>query len=185
MEKEKLTEIQNVCDLIQQTNKSKFRKQDKINFAYQYWNISEEDITDLYTYLAKNSSEQNKKLARIIGDFIDAQSITYYRKFNNSFYGQNFNQILKATEKIKKNGNWLSLYNLEREFTPQSSHSSPIIYSYLTSNQNILTIDKEKANNILGILIENNIPTAKCIVTASFPYYAKDDMNTYIKSLKK
>lgn len=185
MENETLTNIQNVCDLIKQTNKSKFRKQDKINFAYQYWNISEEDITDLYNYLAENKSEQNKNLAKIIGSFMDSQDITSFKKFNSTFYNQSLDRILKVNARIKENGNWLSLYDLEKEFTQHQFHSSPIIYSYLTPSQNTVTIDKDKANNILGILMENDIPTAKIIVTSSFPYYAKDDMDTYIKSFQK
>lgn len=182
---DKLTEIQNVCDLIEKTNNHKLRKPDKINFAYNYWNISEEDIIDLYNYLAKHKSNQNKKTARLISDFIDNQNITQFRKFYSGFYDQSSDKILKATAKIKENGNWLSLYNLENEFTPKSTHNSPIIYSYITPNQNILTIDKEKANKILGILIENNIPTAKIIVTSSFPYFAKDDLDSYIESFQK
>ena len=55
----------------------------------------------------------------------------------------------------------------------------------MLENDQILTIDRDKANKILGILMEANIPTAKCIVTASFPYYAHDNMDTYITSFQK
>ena len=185
MTTQQLTDIQNVCDLITKASKYKFRKKEKIDFANKYWQISEEEITDLYYYLAQNPSKKNKQLARIIGDFVDAQSITYYRTFNKAFYHQELNSILDLTKKIKENGNWLSLYNLEREFTPKSTHTSPITYSYILQGDEVLTIDKNRANEILGILMDANIPTAKIIVTSSFPYYAKDDMNTYIKSLKK
>ena len=83
------------------------------------------------------------------------------------------------------NENWLSLYDTEKEFTPRSTHSNPIRYSYLIGDNQKVNIDKETAHKILGILLENNVPTAKIIVTSSFPYYAKEDMDTYIKSFQK
>lgn len=184
METNELKAIKKVCDLIKKTSPNKFHKQDKINFAYNYWNITDEDITDLYSYLAQNKSKENEKLARLIGDFVDSQKITHYRKFSHDFYNYDLQDILKAGINTKENGNWLSKYDLNREFTQRSTHSSPIIYSYLIQD-NKITIDREKAGTILGILTENNIPTAKIIVTSSFPYYAHDDINTYIESFQK
>ena len=185
MKEKELIEIENICDLIKQTPKYKLRKNNKIDFAYQYWNTTDKDIIDLYNYLAKSKPENAAYLARTISDFVDNQGITQIRRFYSWFFNQKPDDIIKSTTPIKTNGNWLSLYNIEKEFSSKSTHSNPIIYSYLTDNNNVVTIDKDKANSILGILVENDIPTAKIIVTSSFPYYAKDDMNTYIKSLKK
>lgn len=177
--------IQKVIELIQNSSKHKFRKNEKINFAYKYWNITDKDIIDLYQYLAENKSKENARLARTLSLFIDDQDITNYRKFYNGLYHEDIAKIKQITSNIKTNGNWLSLYNEEIEFTPKSSHTSPTIYSYMLENDQILTIDRDKANKILGILMEANIPTAKCIVTASFPYYAHDNMDTYITSFQK
>ena len=177
--------INQVIDLITKSNKRKFRKSDKINFAYDYWNLTDQDIIDLYNYLVQNKSKENKELATIIGNFVDDQYITEYRKFYNGLYDQDEQIILKVISNIKTNGNWLSLYDIEREFTPKSTHTSPILYSYLMQDNSILTIDKKRASEILGILINQNIPTAKIIVTSSFPYYAHNDMDTYIKSYQK
>ena len=177
--------VQEVVKLIKTSSKHRFRKNEKLSFAYSYWNLSNQDITDLYNFLAHNKSRENAKLASIIGTFVDDQYITEYRKFYKGLFEQDEQTISKVISNIKTNGNWLSLYNLEREFTPKSTHTSPITYSYILQGDEILTIDKNRANEILGILMDANIPTAKIIVTSSFPYYAKDDMNTYIKSLKK
>lgn len=185
MKEQELIDIKQVCKLIKTKAKGKLRKKDKIAFAYQYWNITDQDIVDLYNYLAQNQPRNSVNFARTLGDFMDNQGITPYRKFYSSFFEENINTIMKATTPIKTNGNWLSLYNLEAEFNAKSTHSNPIIYSYLTPNDNIIKIDKGRAKQILGILMENNIPTAKCIVTGSFPYYVKDEMSSYIKRLKK
>ena len=185
MEQDIQETIQSIIELIKKSNKRKFRKDDKLNFAYAYWNLTDKDIVDLYNFLAQNKSKENAKLANTIGTFIDDQYITEYRKFYNGLYDQNEQTILKLTSGIKTNGNWLSLYDTEREFTPKSTHTSPVTYSYLIQDNNVLTIDKERANKILGILMDANIPTAKCIVTSSFPYYAHDDMDTYIESFQK
>ena len=174
-----------VIELIQKSNKHKFRKNEKINFAYKYWNLTDKDMIDLYQYLAENKSKENEKLARTLGLFIDDQYITNYRKFYNGLYHESSSKIDQITSSIKTNGNWLSLYNEDVEFTPKSSHTSPIIYSYMLKNGQTLTIDKAKASKILGILTEANIPAAKCIVTASFPYFANDNMDTYIESFQK
>ena len=177
--------IQNVCDLIKNSNTRKFKKDEKINFAYAYWNLTNMDIIDLYKFLVQNKSLKNAKLANRIGTFIDNQNISHYRKFSSEIYEQNPEIIFKAINNIKTNGNWLSLYDTKREFTPKSSHAFPITYSYLMPDNNIFTIDRKKANKIVEILTDANIPTAKCIVTASFPYYSHNDMDTYIKSFQK
>ena len=185
MEQNTQETIQEVIKLIKTSSKRRFRKKEKLSFAYSYWNLSNQDITDLYIFLAHNKSRENAKLASIIGTFIDDQYITEYRKFYKGLFEQDEQTISKVISNIKTNGNWLSLYDTEREFTPKSTHTSPITYSYLIKNNNVLTIDKNRANKILGILMDANIPTAKCIVTASFPYYAHNDMDTYITSFQK
>ncbi len=184
MENNELIEIQNIYNLIKQ-KKNKLKKQAQLDFAYDYWHMTDKDIIDLYTYLAKNKSKENKKIARALGDFIDDQNITHYRTFGTSFYEKDEEIIENVTKRIKTNGNWLSLYDTEKEFTPRSTHSNPIRYSYLIGDNQKVSIDKETAHKILGILLENNVPTAKIIVTSSFPYYAKEDMDTYIKSFQK
>lgn len=184
MEQNMQESIQDIIKLIKTSNKRKFRKNDKLNFAYEYWNLTDQDLVDIYNYLARNKSNKNAKLASTIGSFIDDQGITNYRKFYVGLYNQDEQTVLKVTSGIKTNGNWLSLYDTETEFVPKSTHTSPITYSYLIGD-NVLTIDKERANQILGMLMDANIPTAKCIVTSSFPYYVHNDMDTYIKQLKK
>ena len=177
--------ISNVIKLINISTNRKFKKAEKLNFAYAYWNLSDIDIADLYNYLASNKSSKNAKLANKIGLFIDEQNISDYRKFYSGIYEQSPEMIFKITKKIKENGNWLSLYDIEREFTPKSTHSSPIIYSYLMPNNTKVTIDEKRASEIVGILTEAKIPTAKCIVTSSFPFYAHGNIDTYIKSFNK
>lgn len=188
MEENKIARIEQVCDLINQTviprNKKLNRKQ-QITFAYKYWTENPEDLTELYDYLAQNYTIQNEKLAHTIGEFLNNQQITTIKKFSNAFYNSSLNTILKATALIRENGNWLSKYSIEREYDSTSKHRFPIIYSYQTKSGERLTIDKTAADNILGMLIDSNIPTAKCIVLSSFPYYANDNMDTYIKSFQK
>lgn len=177
-----------VCALIQEEKgikSKKFDKNKKIDFAYKYWTLNPEDITELYDSLAQNNTNEAAKLARIIGDFIDYQGITPLRRFGYSFFDQQLEDIQAATSKIRTNGNWLSQYDIEREFTKQAENQNPIRYSYLTKDGNILKIDKDKASEILGILIEENIPTAKCIVTGSFIPYANGNIDEYVKTLKK
>lgn len=187
MEQE-IINAQNVCHLIESTHglrNQKFNKKEKIAFAYKYWKTNPEDITELYNQLAANYSEEASKLANTIGRFIDHQKITSITRFTPSFFDQKIEVIEKATEKIRTNGNWLSLYDTEREFSTQSQTQNPIRYSCITKDGNIFKLDKDKTNNILGILIDENIPTAKCIVTGSFIYYANDNMDEYINVLKK
>lgn len=179
---------QAVCELIKETNglrNQKFNKDKRIEFAYKYWHLNSEDITELYDNLAANYSEEAAKLAKMIGEFIDHQKVSTFRRFGVNFFDQKLNDIKTATAKIRNNGNWLSQYNLEREFTPQSAHHNPIRYSCLTQDGNIFRIDKDKANEILGILISENIPTAKCIVTGSFMPYANGNIDEYVKTLQK
>ncbi len=188
MENNKITRIKQVCDLINQTvipRNKKLNRQRQISFAYKYWTENPEDLTELYDYLAKNYTMQNEKMAHTIGEFLNNQQITTIKKFSNAFYNSNLDTILKATALIRENGNWLSKYNIEREYDTTSKHRFPITYSYQTKSGERLTIDKNATNNILGMLIDSNIPTAKCIVLSSFPYYANKDMNTYIKSFQK
>lgn len=177
--------IQNVCQLIKASGSRKFKKDDKLKFAYAYWHLSDTDIVDLYEFLAQHKSPKNARLANTIGLFIDDQNISSYRKFYSGIYDQSLGTISKVTQSIKNNGNWLSLYDTEREFTAETPHKSPVTYSYLIKDNHVLTIDRNRANKILGILMEADIPTAKCIVTASFPYYAHNDMDTYIESFQK
>lgn len=173
-----------VCELIDKSSKRKFKKSQKIGFAYAYWNITNSDIIDLYNFLARNKNRKNAKYANTIGTFIDDQHISHYRQFGHGIYEQDPKVIADMINSIKENGNWLSQYDIEREFTPKSAYSSPIIYSYLV-NGNKFTIDKDRANTVLGMLTEANIPTAKCIVTGGFPYFAQDNMETYIKTFEK
>ncbi len=188
MEENKITRIKQVCDLINQSaipRSKKLNRKQQIDFAYKYWTGNPEDLTELYDYLAQNYTIQNEKLAHIIGEFINNQQIVTIKKFSNTFYNGSLENILKTTAQVRENGNWLSKYNTEREFTPTAAHRFPTIYSYLTNSGEKFVIDENAANNILGILVESNIPTAKCIVLSSFPYYAHDDMDTYIKSFQK
>lgn len=188
MEDNKIQRIEEVCDLI---NKSvipkgkKLNKQQKIDFAYNYWTKNPEDLTELYDYLARNYTKQNEKLASVLGNFMNQQQITAVRRFSTSFYNGDLDRILNATAQIRENGNWLSLYDINREFDSTDKHKYPTIYSYLTNSGERFIIDKKAANNVLGMLMESNIPVAKCIVLAGFPYYAKDDMKTYVKSFQK
>lgn len=185
MEQDTQKTIQDVYHLIKNSSTRRFTKDEKINFAYTYWNLTDMDIVDLYDFLVQHKNYKNAKLANRIGTFIDDQNISQYRKFRSGIYEQNPKVISKIISNIKTNGNWLSLYNIEREFTPKSSHSFPITYSYLMPDNSVFAIDRKKADEIVGILTDTNIPTAKCIVTSSFPYYAHNDLDTYIKSFQK
>ena len=184
MDQNKLEEIKKICKLIENTNNRKLKKPEQLQFAYQYWNLTEEDLTQIYDILAINYTVQNEKLASIIADFINTQRLSTIHRFSNKFYNGNLDYILKTTKQIRENGNWLSLYNLDDEFNKKSINNYPIRYSYLLKNGETFSIDKDKAQNILGILTENDIPTAKCIVTSSFPYYANDKIDKYIQKIK-
>ena len=177
-------EIKSVCELIKSAGTKRLKKEGRINFAYKYWNITDKDLTELYEILIKSHWERKPNSITIIGDFLDEQQITNYRTFGTDAKFRSLENTLKTTEKVRNNGNWLSLYNIEREFTPASTHSYPLLYSYLVNGEKF-TIDKHRANEVLGILMENDIPTAKCIVTGSFPYYTQDNIDTFIKKLKK
>ena len=186
--KNEIQRAHSVCELIKETNglkNQRFNRDKKIEFAYKYWNLSSEDITELYDHLAEIYSTESAKLARTIGAFIDNQGITNIRRFNVSFFDQKLETIQNTTAKIRANGNWLSLYDIEKEFTPQSKHQNPIRYSCLTQDGNIFRIDQDRASDILGILVDENIPTAKCIVTGSFREYANGNIDEYVKTLKK
>ena len=186
--KSEIQRAQSVCNLIKESNGlkgPKFNKERKLTFAYNYWLLNPEDITELYDELAKKHSVESAKLAKNIGEFIDYQKITNIRRFSSNFFDQDIETIQNVTTKIRVNGNWLSLYDLEKEFNPKVQDQNPIRYSFLTQDGSIFRIDRDRANEILGILIDENIPTAKCIVTSSFPYYARNDMDTYIKSFQK
>ena len=186
--KNEIQRAHTVCNLIEETNglkNQRFNRDKKIEFAYKYWLLNPEDITELYDSLAKKYSTESAKLARTIGEFIDHQEITNIRRFSANFFDKKIETIQNVTSKIRTNGNWLSLYDIEREFTPQSTHQNPIRYSCLTQDENIFRIDRDRASDILEILIDENIPTAKCIVTGSFRDYANGNIDKYIKTLKK
>lgn len=180
--------IDKTCQLIKSTKGNKyeqFKKPKRIAFAYNYWTLNDEDIADLYYYLAQNKTEENEQSALTIGQFIDNQKIIPVRKFNKYFYNLNLETIESVIERIKHNGNWLSLYDIKQEFEPKESYNSPIFYSYMKNDGTTFNIDRQTASTILGILTEHEIPTAKSIVQASFPYYANDNMDQFIKTLKK
>ena len=186
--KNEIQRAHSVCNLIEETNglkNQRFNRDKKIEFAYKYWLLNSEDITKLYDSLAEIYSAESAKLARTIGDFIDHQGITNIRRFDTKFFDQELKTIQNVTAKIRTNGNWLSLYNIEREFTKQAENQNPIRYSCLTQDGNIFRIDQDRASDILGILVDENIPTAKCIVTGSFREYANGNIDKYIKTLKK
>ena len=187
MNNEQLNEINLTHSLIIKANgiKRAFNKQSKIKFAYDYWNLNDDDITELYIRLAEEKNEQNYDLAKIIGIFMDLQKITNIKKFTASFYEKDIETIQNSLAKVRENGNWLSKYNVEKEFSATAKNINPIFYSYIRKDQSIFKIDRNAADSILGILIEENIPTAKCIVQASFPYYANDNMDTFVKQLRK
>ena len=163
----------------------KLNKQEKIAFAYRYWLLNPQDMTELYEDLAKEYSKQAANMAKKLGEFMYLKDITKFKVFTDSLYEKDLDHIMKITSRIANNGNWLSQYHLDDEFELKSNATSPIIFSYIKPDKTIYTIDKERAQDILGILKENEIPTAKCIVTGSFPYYAHDNIDTYIKKLKK
>ena len=181
------TQIKQICNLIQTScipmNK-KLNRENQIKFAYTYWNSFDEDITSFYEYLAYNKNEENDELATIIADFVNTQYPTAIKKLSKIIYNGNPEYVAKVCDQIKHNGNWLSLYNLDNEFEQASAFIHPIRYSYLLKSGQTFEIDKDKAQNIIGILTEENIPTAKCIVTSSFPYYAQDKIETYIQKIK-
>lgn len=186
--KNEIQRAHSVCNLIKETNglkNQKFNKNKKIEFAYKYWLLNPEDITKLYDSLAEIYSTESSKLARTIGDFIDHQGITNIRRFDAKLFDQELKTIQNVTAKIRTNGNWLSLYDIEREFTKQAENQSPIRYSCLTQDGNLFRIDRDRASDILGILVDENIPTAKCIVTGSFREYANGNIDEYVKTLKK
>ena len=188
MSENEIITAEQVCELIKQTkgiNSKPFDKDKKINFAYHYWNINSEDITDLYNSLAHINTSQTADMAKTIGEFLDHLNITYIHKLGVNFFNKDIDYIKGVTEKIKNNGNWLSQYNVEREFTKQSQSQFPILYKYIKQDGSIFTIDKNAATNILAIFTSQNVPTAKCIITSSFPYYANDNIDSYIKTLKK
>ena len=186
--KSEIQRAQSVCNLIKESNGlkgPKFNKERKLTFAYNYWLLNPEDITELYDELAKNHSVESAKLAKNIGEFIDYQKITNIRRFSSNFFDQDIETIQNVTTKIRANGNWLSLYDLEKEFNPKVQDQNPIRYSFLTQDGSIFRIDQNKAKDILGILIEAKIPTAKCIVTGSFIEYANGNIDEYVKKLEK
>ena len=63
MEQNTQETVQEVIKLIKTSSKHRFRKKEKLSFAYSYWNLSNQDITDLYIFLAHNKSRENAKLA--------------------------------------------------------------------------------------------------------------------------
>lgn len=186
MEQNKLAiarKIQHLINEAEGPRQKKLSKNQKRQFAYSFWNISDEDITDLYNFLAEEQTPRARKIARRFELFMDNQSITKMRRFDSMFFEQDIDYIKQVTQKLKNNGNWLSLYNIDHEFSQDNPYAAPIIYSYLINDGETFTIDQNRADHILGMLTEANIPTAKCIVKDSFPYYARGEMDKYVKKI--
>ncbi len=183
-----LLTAENIRKLINQKSKPrkyKLKKDEKLDFAYKYWHLTDKELPDIYYELAKEYSEQTAKAAHEIGTFMDNQEITTIPIFQMDLFDRPLSFIEYSMKRVKNNGNWLSQYNLDREFEDQDEYNHPIIYRYLKEDKSIFTIDKKHASKVLGILIEEDVPTAKCIVTGAFPYYANDNMDEYIERFQK
>ena len=104
MSENEIITAEQVCELIKKTkgiNSKPFDKDKKINFAYHYWNINSEDITDLYNSLAHINTSQTVDMAKTIGEFLDHQNITYIHKLGVNFFNKDIDYIKGVTEKLK------------------------------------------------------------------------------------
>ncbi len=197
-------QIKNILELIDNTKAAKrtfYDKNDKINFAYQYWMLSgENSIEDLIALIAKERSNiqlTNKKNIAMNNEymniqyklinFLEKQKVTQIQKFRKDMIVDNeLLEINKTVDYIKRNSYWLSLYDFENAFLANCGrkNSFPVFYSYMVDGKEI-KIDFIALNNIEKTLKENNVPIANCIVKESFHHYAFGSLNDYMKKLHK
>ena len=199
-----MMQIEYVEMLINKTEgicKKKFNKLEKIDFAYKYWNLSNEyGIEDLFVILSKERSNLNlnsgdgtiknnhyKEIQSNLFKFMDRQRTFIPLRFKHEMLkNNNVNLINNALKSTKKNGGWLSLYDIDKSFEIDLHNkiSFPVYYSYIVNN-NEININYITAKEILKKLGENNIPIANCIVKESFHSYAVGELDEYIKTLHK
>lgn len=186
----KMNEIEQVLTLISNAriySQRVLSREEKVNFAYKYWNLTTDDITELYEFLAylhkSIKSDRVDKDIKSLGYGINNLKLANLGYFTHDFCERNMDSITRVTTKIRDNGNWLSKFNLELEFSGKDM-IRPVIYSYQTP-KNLVTIDREKASEIVGMLTDKSIPLASCIVKSAYPHFAHDTMTEYIEQLHK
>lgn len=197
-------EIESINRLINKNKivlKSGLNKQEKINFAYDYWNLSNgNSLEDLFIIISENRQKldtNNSKELKQNKNYIDIQfNLFRFMNMQRDYWMQRINKgkihsneietIKKALEYYKNNPSWLSLYDIDEEFkiNPNKKYKFPVNTSYII-NGNEVKINYNVIEKILSKLNSNNIPIANCIVKESFHQYALGELDQYMLKLHK
>ncbi len=181
--------------------KNGLNKQEKINFAYNYWNLSNgNSLEDLLITISENRQKldtnnskalkQNKNYTEIqfnLFNFMNIQRDYWMQRINKEKIQSNeIETIKKALEYYKNNPAWLSLYDIDKEFkiNLDKKYKFPVNTSYII-NGNEVKINYNVIEKILSKLNSNNIPIANCIVKESFHQYALGELDQYMLELHK
>lgn len=163
-----------VLTKIIETYEPKLTHSDKINFAYEYYDIlGNLDITDILF-----KSLDDKTLRKEIYRFICSNSMEKKR------HGQTDISI-KSFKLFKLNynrDNWLEPYDEEK--VCHNPKDSICVFKVLNSVGDEFVLDKNLAKQLKLSLFEENIFPANIILKEGFRYYANGQFDEFIRKVK-
>lgn len=162
---------------------------EKIKFALDYYSFT--DNTSLLKILLTCS---DKNLERQIIEFMERNDLLV--KYPNSQYDylKKYDKNVFSDLKIKtanpktiareyNHQNWLEIFEEDKIFE-ESRIKRPTYKIFLDKLSNPIKFDKQKATLIKAAIISEGIVPARCIVEGAYPYFAKEEMPSYIEHIK-
>lgn len=158
----------------------KITQEQKIKFvSLAYMTGVYDELDDIYIYLEteKKKDRSDEKLERV-RMFLYHSGFKKYNEFGVKASSKD-SKIVRSMGFSDYGVKWLNKYNIESEFKPTANDSTKC-FSFLNENGEIVSIDRETAQNIVSILEETNIPLFHCIVKEAFKAYANENLNIFI-----
>jgi hypothetical protein len=160
--------------------RSHYARNERIHFAYDYYST----IGDIDTLtLLKESFAGDKEDTKTIMCFLTKQSISKKLCENSEYIIPRANLSAKSFDGFAnidyETYNWLSKFDEKLSFEKRGVHLLPAIPKILKQDGQEIEIDRTTARNIAGIIIDNGIYPAKCIVEGAYKPYADGNLDDY------
>lgn len=162
---------------------------EKIKFALDYYSLN--DNTSLLDILLTCS---DKNLERQIIEFMERYDLLVRYPNSQYDYLKNYDKNVFSDLKIKtanpttiakeyNHQNWLEIFDEDKIF--EESRIKRPTYKYFPDKMaKPIKFDKEKAIMIKAAIISEDIIPARCIIEGAYPYFAKEEMPSYIEHVK-